>query len=269
MLFRILFGDDLNLPVAIKQVSNHNSKMYSAYYSNDHDIAFVIDKSQIEKLHALFSKEFNEVTITIRCADKVIRKYDILDEFLKFENATNKKIRFLEIEGAATGKFATLSLNAATERKPISLAIRGSDDFVAVFKEKLEDIITGLKPWYSAVAMANIVTIMVAILCVAIVSCLLFIGGFIFIKGIPKIGGDETFHFEDILFGGLLGLAPQTLGYVLNIIKRIVFPVAFFKLGQQVQVFESIEPYQKALRLSTIILGMLAIGFAILKSKVI
>jgi hypothetical protein len=196
--------------------------------SKDFKHAFVVQKSDIERLWKVLQDKRLTVTASIICADNTERDFDNCEELVGYENAKRAAITSLKISGKSSPSGETqagISFNKEWPSVPISIQLSGEEGVVLPMEKKITDIVDGMRPWYSPVTEVGLFR-------ATWVSCRLFLLMMVataLIMSIKKAAGIPDLGLENILkvilvmwFIGLVGL----------ICLSRIFPVETFAIGQ-------------------------------------
>lgn len=191
--------------------------------------AFTLKKSDIEKIWHLMQQEIGgDLDALIKFSDSIERTAETIDEVLKFENSKTRKIERIEFSARnrETGNKAHLIFEDYKGR-PIQIIASGDDTVVTSIGDKMQELIDGLKPWYSVISKLDFVYIVG------------FIVFFIFALAnvmIPDGTNKERLNLLEgvrvmtILISALIVIVFSTWGF--NQLKAKYFPVASFAIGQ-------------------------------------
>lgn len=195
---------------------------------------YVLTSDELIKLSTGLKDVTNEIDFEAECADNIKRQFALLAELLEFENPPKKDIKALWITASSRDRKTRLLLKFDNDSSSnILIFIEGSEENVVAINDLVEERISSMKPWYSFMARTNFLLILPILLVALILGMTLAI-----VFGVVG-GSDRPLSPESIrssLTGQLIAitilLAPFILGYILNRIRQVVFPMGVFALGQ-------------------------------------
>lgn len=115
--------------------------------------AFVMTPDDLKRLVEVIEGFATIRYFKISCADKVDREFPSVDELLKFENPPKKSIKALRIFTASKGDITSLTLRFDTDSmRNIYYSVEGEEAAVLDFMERLEERLSGMRPWYALAA---------------------------------------------------------------------------------------------------------------------
>ncbi len=124
-----------------------------ASFSTTRRHAFVARSADLRKLWELLQDRVGPVTASAQCMDKIDREFNDLEELASYDNPPSKKIFALNLSSCAEdwGKDTHVDLSHNSDLGyTIRITIKEeSDKACSELKEKLSDILDGMKPWYS------------------------------------------------------------------------------------------------------------------------
>ena len=138
-----------------------NIDLYRSYFmvhiTDEFDLSLVIDATAIERVIKLFEKKVGSVDISVQCLDNISRDFDSADELDLFENSPSKAIHFLAIDAHNQVKaecptsIRSVELHFHASGR-VSIWINGTEQDGIYFRDELKEIVYGMQPWYSRIA---------------------------------------------------------------------------------------------------------------------
>jgi hypothetical protein len=229
--------------------------------------AFVLTATQVKKVWQTLKDATGEVHATASCADHLERTSTSAEDVMDYENPRARQILRLEFSARSPDFHREVYLQFGRSLHPITLRVTGCEPFVSRVKETLADILDGMRPWYSRLALLDItralaILMLVLALGYSPVTCSKLIsdiseGGPSMFARIPWWGG--------VLMGIVLviGVAGYLmLDWGLNWLQTRFFPVATFAIGQGEERYRVAEWVRGGVLVSGV-LFTIAIGLGI------
>ncbi len=140
----------------------------SVQYSEELPYAFVVRPDDLKKLVELL-KCIGKVEVRADCEDKITRKFNTVKDLSDYENSNSKKIRRIHLSARSEddySKSATIYFGSYFGWWIVSITINGREDVVSRLKGDILEVLSGMRPWYSWIACANLFTIFAVGFCV-------------------------------------------------------------------------------------------------------
>jgi len=204
-----------------------------ANVNKDRNHAYVLKIENIKAIWSLLQERIGKTTIIVKCKDDIEREFDDLKTFQIFENSKNKAIKHLIIRSICidSSKFANIEFSDSLWRT-VNIHIEASENVVRRLNDDINDIIDGIKPWYSKVAKIDFIPVLLGILAILLMS---------YGKTLPETSKsiltfqEAFFSFSIVIIFFLLIIF---IIYLINILKKRYFPVAYFAIGQGLNRFD-------------------------------
>jgi hypothetical protein len=216
--------------------------------SIDYNMNFIINKYNLDSLNDLFKKNNILISFSIDLSDNTsISKCD-LDDLLKLSNTKERQIKRISIRGNSKDNlYIILNLRETQYCESVSLYISGDETKVVYMKEKVEDWINSIKPWYSIKFILEFDSYFLKFIFLLIGLALA--AGIIYLlsKGLStEIQTNKNSQtVKELLInnlgGYLLGAFPFLILFIFNKIRLIMFPIAIFEIGNGIERKEKIE----------------------------
>jgi hypothetical protein len=189
---------------------------------------FVITEADLKKVWISIEKDIGAVSAEISFNDSIERKVESFNDLMSFENSKSKKIKRIEIYGRSdTNDNRARVLFSDSKYRPIEISATGEDKAITSFGDNINEIIDGLKPWYSIVSKLDFFYI------IGFVCWFAFMLLDIMTPDTHNNKAIELAHGIKIilaLLGILTSIALSIWG--LNRLRSFYFPFASFAIGQ-------------------------------------
>ncbi|MBT3532594.1 MAG: hypothetical protein HN478_01880 [Rhodospirillaceae bacterium] len=194
--------------------------------------AYCVREDAAKGLWANMNEQVGIVSISAECADSSVRKFENIDDLLSFENPRNRRIIALELKARDEdwGKVVTIDFGHHFD-KTIHIRIDGDDTFVNEFRTKTFDIISGTRPWYSALHKVNFAELLSAGVTL-FVLIIMAMAAYKYLGQDTPLPTEVKVAFRSIIFFGAIFIAVLVLGHLLNTIRDRFFPYSEFLIGQ-------------------------------------
>ena len=129
------------------------------HYSDQLKQAFVVSPADLKKLVELLQRRIGKVNISADCIDEIEREFKTIKDLIAYENSKSKRIRSIHLRARSDDYSRSTTI---VFRKPswpwngVSIDITGGEDVVSRLKEKVLDVFSGMRPWYSWIAFADL-----------------------------------------------------------------------------------------------------------------
>lgn len=219
------------------------------HYSDHLEHAFVVSPDHLKKLVELLQNRIGKVDISADCIDKIERKFNTVKDLIAYENSKSKEIRrvYLRTRSDDYSKSATIVFrDAFLLEARVSIDIVGREDVVSRLKEKILDIIGGIRPWYGVMHHVNFFYVfLISWLILFIIRILSYISALALkLKWVPV---DEILtSLAELPRGWLLILSifSVVLAFFSNKLRDFFFPPTVFTIGQGEARFKYKERFQ-------------------------
>ncbi|MDX6557950.1 MAG: hypothetical protein QOF72_999 [Blastocatellia bacterium] len=193
---------------------------------------FVLTGADLERLSLRLRNLANRISFEIECKDKLKREFATLQELLDFENPPSKEIQSLRIMASSEDLNTRIWLKLENDTaRNIFVSIEGDESAALSANDSLEEIFSAIRPWYSRLSRTDFYLVLTIILMTPLLVLLLGMA-----LGLVKINPNEPFSLQaalpGIVRGSLIGIAPLVFGAMLNRVKRTLFPIGVFAIGQ-------------------------------------
>ena len=132
------------------------------HYSDHLEHVFVVSPDHLKKLVELLQNRIGKVNISADCIDKIQRKFNTVKDLIAYENSKSKRIHRLHLDARSDDYSKSARIVFGSSFLPesgVSINIDGREDVVSRLKEKVLDVLSGMRPWYNWIARANLVAI--------------------------------------------------------------------------------------------------------------
>ena len=129
----------------------------NVHYSKKLSHAFVANSDNLEKLVKLLQNRVGEVNISTDCADGFSRDFNTIEDLIDYENPYSKEIRRIDLSARSDGykKSADIDFAGGISQRGILIRFKGGEEVVLGLRDKTQDIIAGMRPWYSWISRIN------------------------------------------------------------------------------------------------------------------
>ena len=201
--------------------------------------AFVVRSSDLENLWKVLEDRVGTVTASAKCSDDVEREFDDLKELLSYDNAPTKKIVELSVNSVFYREeyFREKSVRISfSSQFGIDINIKTKGQVDSALRDKIFDILAGIKPWYyfltpRAFSFDHFVGLLMYLLIGLGIYIVLFFG-----LGEPAwqfLSLDDASKSTKEWFFLFLGFVVVSFMMGLNELRVRVFPLSCFALGQE------------------------------------
>lgn len=217
-------------------------------------MAFVLDESSLHKLSKILQEhvldEINEtdvlgdaeekqISYSVTFSDDSTKRFNCIDQILQQENSLKRHITEIQTSTPFGYKSPRATVTFRHDSTiPVSYDLKGTDKEVLSLSHKLDEYLSGLRPWYSWLARLDTLMAFIYLIISAQVLVYSYLGlAYIFPSLLPE-GFSETNRETDLTLTGLGVLIMFTLfllAIVANKGRKQLFPTASFAIGQSVQ----------------------------------
>ena len=194
--------------------------------------AFVLEPEQARKVCKLLQDRISAPSISVRCADNMVREFSDVKRLLDYENARDRRILSLIVSARTEDlkKQARISF-ASHSWGTIAVSIEGFESSVSRLKDGLGEIIDGTKPWYWRFAKIDFFYIILVVALVAYSVLQIYVDA--------TVDTDKKNEFDLVKTFAAIGITTGILGFLafsvwgLNRLRHRYFPFAVFLIGQE------------------------------------
>ena len=199
---------------------------------------FVLGEKRIRSFVEVLQRRVGEPSISVTCSDEATRRFENVEDLLRYENSNDRRIISLEFESIHSEP------DPSSEKSPIVAIIgirssgmltvvSGEDELATAVVREIEEIFIGGRPWYAWISERE-EPFWWLLYALILPLPLVQLGHFSFTA--------PTF-FQVISFVGYL----NCLGLGSITIIRYLFPPAVFKIGQQRSRYNTREWVRRAI----------------------
>ncbi|MEM0910037.1 MAG: hypothetical protein AAGJ37_03625 [Pseudomonadota bacterium] len=187
-----------------------------------------MSERDIKNVWTTLEQYFGPVSANVEFTDNIERKAESLEQLLSFENSTKRSIRRVEFTSMSeNGENRSKVTFESYEHRPVRITASGIDDVITRFSDSCEEIVDGLKPWYSRFCKLDFFYI---------IGGIFIIGLFLLLIMLP----DSTIENHSELSEAIVILTTSStvvaalllLIWGLNKVREKCFPIATFAIGQ-------------------------------------
>ena len=190
--------------------------------------AFVLEVEHVEKIWCLLEEQGMVVKATVDCSDGIVRHYEEKGSLASYENPKRAAISAVSFSGRIVEPFATAEIDlGARYSKSVSVSISGEETLVSSMRMSISDIVDGMKPWYSRIAVLDLSTIWFSIFMVLLLLAQLMGSSG---EAKPSIPFTKALSMV-VVVAAVIGVVAFVIGGV-SWLRNRYFPVATFALGQ-------------------------------------
>lgn len=193
--------------------------------------AFVLSEADLKKVWNSLEESFGAVSVDVGFTDNIEIKVDSLEQLLSFENSKKSSIKRIEFnaidekrENRGTATFENV------EYRSIQIKASGNYEIITRFGDTFEEIIDGLKPWYSRLCKLDFFFIFF------IIGCVVFTSFTLLLMTIPDAPEHKSIELSKAIMAYSITLSAFGLivlaAWGLNKVRSYCFPIASFAIGQ-------------------------------------
>lgn len=123
--------------------------------TGEYPAAIIIDEDSISRIWKHVEDFSNDASATVSCADGIERKFQSLDDLLHYENSIRAAVGTIEILGITPERSISVIIGRKHGARA-ALSIRGEEQEVTAIRAKVLDSFTGMRAWYSSIAMLDL-----------------------------------------------------------------------------------------------------------------
>ena len=221
---------------------------------------FVLTANEIKKIHSLIKNYCGNVNMKIHCKDDLIREYNDVEELLEYENMKDKEIISMSFSSFGRDQYIDriVSLSFESQRySNVYISIEGAEDETIKLNEKIHERFEALRPWYSIFSEIEFIYVTFGIFFTLILLIILM-------SILGQMKQDELASTRYSFSSGFITASiPMVLGFLLNRLKKIIFPLSTFAINQGEKRFKNYEDFRKIFLggLIVSILGSIILSF--------
>lgn len=211
---------------------------------------FVLTDQGLIKLGKLVDDYTHECRVSVRRRDGVECEYDGVSEVLSLENASRRAIMLIRVQGnhEPDGKYFSVSLVHLAIEEGVRIRIGGTEDDVVRSRDKVLDLLAGMRPWYGWVPMRTIWTVSFMLMILAVLYSITKIPDYV----------SETYGIEPTDAFNLISLA-----VALVVVFVLFCAIGFFGIlfnGHVIALGQGLQRHKRLDVLRWIMLGSLPVG---------
>lgn len=202
--------------------------------------AFVVHQDELSKIWRLLEDRIGPVNASVECSDDVVRKFDDWEQLASYDNPPMKKILELSIQSRSDGWEKSAKVKFSDSRwSPIHIEIEAPEKVGIEIKDKISDVLDGIKPWYSILTGVDFNYLL------SFFGVMYLVWYIVFGRSLPASSSrSAAFYVLFFLVVLTLGLVIHLSTQRLNKLWAWLFPVGFFALGQGEQRYKTVENIQ-------------------------
>lgn len=221
-------------------------------FSRETKWAITVEPENLRKIVAEMNLD-GKLTITAGCVDRTDRKFENVEELIKYANPWERRIQTLTFESASATSPEVIYVRLGLfSWRTTEIRIIGDDSFVSNKRDQILTELAGARPWYAFLHLTDPLTAILVIFVTFLVSLsfLYVFGAF----GPPKrtittpsseIPAAYFIVWTAYFFAGV---------GILKILRHIIFPAVSFRIGHQEKRFQTLEKFRWLL-VSALVIG--------------
>lgn len=202
--------------------------------------AFVVRQDDLSKIWRLLEDHVGHVKASGECSDDMVRQFDNWEQLASYDNPSMKKILKLSIQSRSDDREKSAHVDFSYNWwATIYIRIEAPEKDGTEVKDKIYDILDGIKPWYSVLAGVDFNYLLLFFWVMYLVWYI------VFGPSLPVSSSrSAAFYVVFFLIVLTLGLAIHISTQRLNKLWSWLFPVGYFALGQGEQRYKTVEKVQ-------------------------
>lgn len=232
--------------------------------------AFVVDGQHVKKLVGFLHQPIGDVEIEATCVDGIERHFPDAKRLLAYENALSCAIRELRISARSDdGSKAATLVFSDSEFRSVWADLSGTELVVQRLRDDIVTVIEGTRPWYARFARLDFFPVMFValfalwvVLNLAVALNIATSFGWLATSGAEMTKETAALHR---VYSVLLVLAAVAVGYILNRVRKRLFPIGTFAIGQAKERYEFLEKIRWAVCISFLVSLAAGVPYAILR----
>ena len=197
---------------------------------------FVVDGVNLKRLTRLLEDSLGSVTFSIDCADGRSYDFESVEDLINYENPNSKKILQLRLFVRSVDDLvgSSITFDSVSGIIPgIYMRLRVEENDLLNLKDKIEDVIAGMRPWYHIITRFAIwITCCVVILVITAEAIILKLSGIM-----ENVDDDMKYPVSRLIVFGTAGL----IGYPVYKMLSTCFPRGIFAIGQGKSRFSNLK----------------------------
>lgn len=196
--------------------------------------AFVLTSVEAAKLWSILGGSFESVVASARCSDGIRREFQSQDQLTNYENPRTRAIRALILEARSRQPYGSASITLGGRySSSIEVSISGDEITVLRLRDRIAEILDGMRPWYSPISRVDFFYIVGGALLLA----------FLVLQGVTSgSSSQKTLTFAQAAGAAVIVIAflilVGSLIWALNRLRDRFFPITVFAIGQGQVRFE-------------------------------
>jgi hypothetical protein len=194
----------------------------------EYKISYLIDERKLRELANIFMTVSDKITLSVDCVDGKSINFNSVDELVAYPNRKKSRYETIEISNSYSSEIKLSITFGNREFRSVSYRITAEEDKVDYYSGKIEDFIFSLKQWHNFLYHEFIFFLMV----------IMFSLGTGYLIGLYRYN-----TITNLVFTSLSIMAYM---FLISFIRKILFPIASFKLGdgiERVEKNKSIQSY--------------------------
>lgn len=222
--------------------------------------AFVATSTDISRLWEAFEASEMTVSAKVSCTDQMVRHFDSKLALESYDNPQRAAIVSIEISGSGREPYRTGNVSLGERYSaPISISLRGEEEFVSTLRTTITDTVDGMRPWYSSIATADLFYVLFPAFMLAALAL---------IAMLPSPQPSPPTSVARGLMTGIIGFAIGGLVvggiWTMSMLRKRYFPKATFGIGQGV----TRHKHQENVRWAVIVGFVVSVGASLFAAAV-
>jgi hypothetical protein len=197
-------------------------------------IAYEINEQRLKRLDKILKEIHPNIEYEIECSDDSRIRFTDLRELFEYANPSNRKIVGISLSTDWESKIKVQINYTMLEYSPIRYQISGEDKDVIYYSNRIEDELYTSKVWYGKIRYFDFSK---AFFLLIIFSFIVLTGLalYLFRTNLSQEVADTVKTYKDLLYQLTFQISPLLLlglGFFLDKIKTILFPIGVFALGE-------------------------------------
>lgn len=205
-------------------------------YSKRSPRAFVVNDVKLKKLTELLEDNLGSVNFSIDCADGRSYDFESVEDLINYENPKSKKMLKLRlfVRSADDLRLSSITFNGDSGLVPgIYMNLEVKENELLNLRDKIEDAIAGMRPWYNVISRLAIwITFGVVLLVITAEAIILKQSGII-----ENVDDETKEIIARLIPYGTAGL----IGYPVYKMLSACFPRGVFAIGQGESRYKTLQ----------------------------
>ena len=126
-------------------------------YSKELTHAFVATPENLKDIVILLEEHVGAVDIQADCKDDMSRRFDSVKTLIAYRNPKSKELHRVYLNAYSDDRLITARIRFLDSIwVGILIDLTGPEDVVSKIKEEIQDIISGMRPWYAVVSFPKV-----------------------------------------------------------------------------------------------------------------